>query len=324
MTTVEVMALIAQDLQRVEEAIGTDTICSVDAVTAISNYLQRSGGKRLRPSLVLLSAGLLGYRGESAIRLGAVVEIVHTATLVHDDVIDKADVRRGRPSINSRWDNHVSVLSGDWLYMQGLSLAIRERSLKVLDILIDLTQQMVEAELMQKEWLGRVDITEAEHLDLITRKTACLFSVCARLGALSASADEETEQRLGDFGWNLGVAFQMVDDLLDFTSTEEELGKPVGSDLRDGKVTWPVISALARSDEAARERVATVIREKGYDSVKLADIQTWLQDSGALNVAREKAAEYTAAALAKITPFPDTPHKRALVSITDKLVDRTY
>src|ERR1022692_3509090 len=168
----EIFDLIRTDLGEVERAYGADTVCSVDAVTAMGQYLQLGGGKRLRPAMVLLSAGLCGYRGPSAVKMGAVVEIIHTATLVHDDIIDGADVRRGRPSANSRWGNHMSVLAGDWMYMQAFSIALRERNFRILDLLIYLTQMMVEGELMQLEMVGRIDLTEQEHLDLVFRKTA--------------------------------------------------------------------------------------------------------------------------------------------------------
>ncbi len=176
--------LVRDDLALVEQEIAAQSRGAIEPVAEISSYLREGGGKRLRPALLLLSAGAAGYRGESAIRLGAVVEMIHSATLVHDDVIDGAETRRGRPSTNARWGNHMSVLAGDWLYMQSFEMALRERNFAVLDILIDLTQNMVEGELLQLACLGRIDLTEAEAIDLAYRKTACLFSGCARLGAV--------------------------------------------------------------------------------------------------------------------------------------------
>ncbi len=318
----EVQALIAGDLKRVEKAIGTDTICSVEAVTAISHHLQKSGGKRLRPALLLLSAGTCGYRGDAAIRLGAVVEIIHAATLVHDDVIDKADVRRGQPSINQRWGNQTSVLAGDWLYMQAFNLALRERNFSILDLLIELTQMMVEGELMQMDWVGRIDLTEDEHLSLVHRKTAYLFSVCARLGAILAGVDPKLEQRLGDYGWNLGMAFQLVDDLLDFTATEDVLGKPVGNDLREGKVTLPMILALSACTADERGLVQTVIRDEAYDNVPLGSILALLDKYGAIETVRRRAIDYTETAAAQLEDFPESSHKRALLAVTEWVVDR--
>ena len=318
----EVQALIAGDLKRVEKAIGTDTICSVEAVTAISHHLQKSGGKRLRPALLLLSAGTCGYQGDAAIRLGAVVEIIHAATLVHDDVIDKADVRRGQPSINLRWGNQTSVLAGDWLYMQAFNLALRERNFYVLDLLIELTQMMVEGELMQMDWVGRIDLTEDEHLSLVHRKTAYLFSVCARLGAILAGGDPQREQRLGDYGWNLGMAFQLVDDLLDFTATEDVLGKPVGNDLREGKVTLPMILALSKCTAEERGLVETVIRDEAYGTVPLGSILALLDKYDAIETVRRRAIDYTENAAAQLDSFPESNYRRALHAVTEWVVDR--
>ena len=183
-----------------------------------------------------MSAHTLGYTGHGAIRLGAVVEMVHTATLVHDDIIDGANMRRGRPSANTTWGNEKCVLAGDWLYMQAFKVALEEKNLRVLDLLIGLTQQMVEGELLQIQKLGKA-VSEAEYYDLIFRKTACLFSVSMRLGAVLAKATEAEEASLATYGRAVGLAFQIVDDVLDLTATEEVLGKPVASDLREGKAT---------------------------------------------------------------------------------------
>ena len=176
--------LVRDDLALVEQEIAAQNSAAIEPVSEISSYLREGGGKRLRPALLLLAAGAAGYRGQSAIRLGAVVEMIHSATLVHDDVIDGAQTRRGRPSTNARWGNHMSVLAGDWLYMQSFEMALRERNFAILDILIDLTQNMVEGELLQLTRLGRMDLTEADATELAYRKTACLFSGCARLGAV--------------------------------------------------------------------------------------------------------------------------------------------
>src|SRR5437016_12271149 len=228
LTAREIFDLIQEDLEQVEKRITLDSIASVDTVTAISQYLQSSGGKRLRPSLLLLAAKLTGgTASETAVQLGAVVELVHAATLVHDDVIDAAETRRGRPSTNVKWGNHTCVLASDWIYMQAFQIALRARSFQILDLLIGLTQMMVEGELIQLERIGRIDVTEADCMELVDRKTACLFSVCARLGAIAGHADAHTQEKLGEYAWNLGMAFQLVDDVLDFTAREKTLGKPV-------------------------------------------------------------------------------------------------
>jgi octaprenyl-diphosphate synthase len=182
--------------------------------------VQASGGKRLRPTLVLLSTQLFAPLTDTAIAMAAVVEMIHTATLVHDDVIDAAETRRGKPSTNALWGNQTSVLSGDWLYMQAFQVAVRARNFRILDLLIGLTQLMVEGELLQLERLGRINISETDYMELVDRKTASLFSICARLGAMTGGASEADEARLGEFAWNLGIAFQLVDDVLDFTTRE--------------------------------------------------------------------------------------------------------
>ncbi|MGH9866028.1 MAG: polyprenyl synthetase family protein, partial [Candidatus Acidiferrales bacterium] len=222
------------DLALVEQEIAVQTGEAIQPIAEIGGYLREGGGKRLRPALLLLAAGTCGYRGESAIPLGAVVEMIHSATLIHDDVIDGANTRRGRPSANARWGNHMSVLAGDWLYMQSFKIALQARNFSVLDILIELTQNMVEGELLQLTCLDRIDLTESEAIDLSYRKTACLFSGCAELGGVLGDDDPRTRNALAEYGRQAGLAFQLVDDLLDFTASSEKLGKPVLSDLKEG------------------------------------------------------------------------------------------
>ncbi|HEX4074296.1 MAG TPA: polyprenyl synthetase family protein, partial [Candidatus Acidoferrales bacterium] len=282
--------LVRDDLALVEKEIAAQSCGAIEPVAEISSYLREGGGKRLRPALLLLSAGAAGYRGESAIRLGAVVEMIHSATLVHDDVIDGAETRRGRPSTNARWGNHMSVLAGDWLYMQSFEMALRERNFAVLDILIDLTQNMVEGELLQLACLGRIDLTDAEAIDLAYRKTACLFSGCARLGAVLGKQPKHIEEAFAEYGRNAGLAFQLVDDLLDFTASLEKLGKPVLSDLKEGKVTLPLIFALQNAASGAngnghsapegRKLIARVLEERGFLSVHPDQIAKLVRETG--------------------------------------------
>src|SRR6202789_2715364 len=194
----EIFDLVREDLEQVEKAINVESVASVETVTTIGRYLQQSGGKRLRPALLLLCARFSGGGGKTAIQLGAVVEMIHAATLVHDDVIDVAQTRRGRPSANVQWGNHTCVLAGDWLYMQAFQVALRERNFHILDLLIGLTQMMVEGELIQLDRIGRIDITEADCMELVDRKTACLFSACAKLGAVAAGGDTGGGEKRGE------------------------------------------------------------------------------------------------------------------------------
>jgi len=317
----EVFDLLRDDLVALEGEFGRDTVSGVQAITEIGEYLRNGGGKRIRPALLMLSAKLLEYRGQGAVRLGAVVEIIHTATLVHDDIIDEAKTRRGRPAANTQWGNSKCVLAGDWLYMQAFKIAVQERNFRILDTLIELTQQMVEGELLQMEKLGK-SITLDEHFDLIFRKTACLFSVCMRLGAILGGASPEQEEAAGSYGRNLGMAFQIVDDVLDLTASESVLGKPVASDLREGKVTMAVIHALERCTPQEREKIATVLRDRAFNGVTHADILAILNRYGALEAANARAAEYAEAARKAICTFPDSEIKRALLWAPDFVVAR--
>jgi octaprenyl-diphosphate synthase len=317
----EIFELLHDDLLAIEAEFGQDTVSDVSAITEIGEYLREGGGKRIRPALLLLAAKLFQYKGTGAVRLGAVVEIIHTATLVHDDIIDEAQTRRGRPAANTRWGNSKCVLAGDWLYMQSFKIAVQERNFRVLDTLIELTQQMVEGELLQMEKLGKL-ITLEEHFDLIFRKTACLFSVCMRLGAILGGASPEQEEAAGSYGRNLGMAFQIVDDVLDLTASESVLGKPVASDLREGKVTMAVIHALERCTPQEREKIATVLRERAFNGVTHADILAILNRYGALEAANARAAEYAEAARKAICTFPDSEIKRALLWAPEFVVAR--
>jgi octaprenyl-diphosphate synthase len=320
----EVFDLVKDDLVLVEKEISCESVASVDAITAIGQYLQEAGGKRLRPSLLLLSSKLIGDGGESAVRLGAVVEMIHAATLVHDDVIDAAQTRRGRPSTNARWGNHTCVLAGDWLYMQAFHLALRERNFHILDLLIGLTQMMVEGELLQLERIGRIDVTEADCMELVDRKTACLFSVCAKLGALVAGADSQTEEKLGEYAWNLGMAFQLVDDVLDFTARDKTLGKPVGGDLREGKVTLPVVYALEHAQAEERRMIERVLADRHYENVPLRQILALIDKYQGIERVRERAQAFTDKARQVIGEFPESPYQRALYGITDLITDRDH
>ncbi len=311
-----------EDLARVDEVISAETEQAVEPAGEIGQHLLAGGGKRLRPALLLLSSRFCGYHGDSAIRLGAVVEMIHSATLIHDDVIDGADTRRGRPSANSRWGNHMSVLAGDWLYMQSFHMALGERNFHILDILIELTQGMVEGELMQLTKLGRMDLTEQDAIDLSYRKTACLFSGCTQLGAALAQQEDKQEQAMVDYGRYAGMAFQLVDDLLDFTASAATLGKPVLSDLKEGKVTLPLIYAMENGHATARKLVATVLAEKGFHSVKPEEITDLVHESGALERARRVAHDYAARAKECLGGFGDSEYRRALLTVPDFILER--
>ena len=307
LTAREMLDLVKDDLERVEREISLESVASVDAVTTINRYLQDGGGKRLRPMLLLLASRLVGAVSDGSIRMAAVVEMIHTATLVHDDVIDIAKTRRGRPSSNTIWGNHTCVLAGDWLYMQAFQIALRERNFHVLDLLIALTQLMVEGELLQLESIGKIAISEADYMELVDR-----------------GADETTEARLGEFSWNLGIAFQLVDDVLDFTSNEKVLGKPVGSDLREGKVTLPLIYALENAEPEEKRLVDNVLKDGNYDRAPFSEIRRLIERHRGFERVRERAQSFTDKARAIVTEFPDSPYQRALAALTDLVTDRDH
>jgi octaprenyl-diphosphate synthase len=317
----EIFDLLRDDIVAIEEQFGRDTISNVAAITEIGEYLRAGGGKRIRPALLLLSAKLLGYKGSGAVKLASVVEIIHTATLVHDDIIDEADTRRGRPAANTQWGNSKCVLAGDWLYMQAFKIAVQQRNFRILDVLIELTQQMVEGELLQMEKLGK-PISLAEHLDLIYRKTACLFSVSMRVGGILGGATPEQEERLGKYGRDLGMAFQIVDDVLDLTASESVLGKPVASDLREGKATMAVIHALDHCFPEERRQIETILRDRAFNGITHADILAILNRHGSLEFANKEAARYAESAREAICIFPDSEIKRALLWAPEFVVAR--
>lgn len=325
LTVKEIFELVREDLVRVEQELSLQSAAAFQPVSEITSYLLGGGGKRLRPALLLLCHGYANGQNDSrcnAVKLAAVVELLHSATLIHDDVIDSADTRRGRPSANSRWGNHRSVLAGDWLYMQSFQIALQERNFHVLDILIDLTQKMVEGELIQLAKIGRMDVTEQDALQLATYKTACLFSGCARLGAVLGGFDEQHENALADYGRYAGLAFQLVDDLLDFTASSKQLGKPVLSDLKEGKVTLPLIYAIQNGHSEARELVARVLEEKEFVSVQPERLVALVRDSGALDRARDLAHDYARRAKACLNGSAESEYGRALMTLPDFILER--
>src|SRR5438093_6009084 len=268
MTPQEIYQLIAPELVLVEEELKGYTRSDITPSSEIGGYLLNAGGKRMRPAFLLLTAKMLGDVSPMNIRLAAVIEFIHNATLVHDDVIDAADTRRGRSSANSHWGNSMTVLAGDWLYMQSFAVALAEKNLDVLNTLIDITQKMVEGELLQLTVLGKSEISEQQLLDIVERKTAYLFSGCTKLPAIAAGMNHGSAERLAELGKSLGMAFQLVDDLLDLTSTQDVLGKPVADDLKEGKMNSPVLFAIRNGNQEDTLRFkACLMREISAPSI---------------------------------------------------------
>ena len=322
-TARRIFNLIAPELALVEAEFERQARSNVQVISYLGDYLRASGGKRVRPALTLLSVYAAGGDGgrANAIRMATVMEFLHTATLVHDDIIDNAETRRSRPSINSRFGNQTAVLMGDWLYMSAFETSLSERSLPVLDILTAVTRKMTEGELLQLTMLGSTNVTVEQYFDILRRKTAYLFSACCEIGAILGGASPDEQKALSDYGLNLGTAFQLVDDLLDFTGTEESLGKAAGVDLLEGKVTLPLIFLLER-DPAQRAAVETIMREGSYGEYPRASLLRAAEQTGALKQAHARAAEFAEAARRSLEHLPDSKHAAALRSIPTFILER--
>ncbi|HEV2914021.1 MAG TPA: polyprenyl synthetase family protein [Pyrinomonadaceae bacterium] len=315
--------LIAPELVLVEAEFERQARSNIQVIAYLGDYLRGSGGKRVRPALTILSNYAVGGDASqfNSIRMAAVMEFLHTATLVHDDIIDNAETRRNRPSINSRFGNQTAVLMGDWLYMSAFETSLQERSLPILDILTAVTRKMTEGELLQLTLLGRTDVNEEQYLDILQRKTAYLFSACCEIGAILGGADEQQRSALREYGMNLGTAFQLVDDLLDFTTTNEALGKPAGVDLLEGKLTLPLIYLL-EGHASWRTALQAIMHEGNYQKVERAALLAAVERTGALERARERAYEYAEAARAALESLPGSKYWDALYSIPTYIIER--
>jgi len=314
--------LVEKGLAEVELELQRQASSNVQLIDRIGRYIHESGGKRIRPAMLLLSARMCGFEGPACYRLGAVVEMVHSATLVHDDIIDDAKVRRGHESVNAHWGNEITVLMGDWLYMTSFLLALGERQFRILDILADVTRKMVEGELIQLSMNRNPAVTEEQHLDIAMRKTACLFSACTQMGGILGGVAPEQEEALRLYGLHVGMAFQMVDDVLDFTSTESTLGKPVCSDLKEGKLTLPMIYLMREGNPEHQELIRAMIRRDGFDGTGGGRILELVREYGTADKVLDKAADYARKARGCLDGFPPGEARDALLAIPDYIVER--
>ena len=313
---------IKDDLDRVEQEFERRIQSRVALIPEMGKYIQKSGGKRVRPAVLLMAARLSGYTGDNAVLNASVVEFIHTATLVHDDIIDGADVRRGRLAVHSRWGNDITVLLGDYLYIKSMAMALTQDSLEIVRLLCDVTLRMIEGELYQLTKTGDVDITEEDHFEIIRRKTAYLFGGCAQIGGVLGAVSKEQEHALREFGFNLGVAFQLVDDLLDYTADESALGKPVGGDLREGKVTLPIIYLLQRGGEEADRLIRAVVSDRAVSKDQWRQITALLREHRTPDLAYDKATEYANRAKASLDVFPASRERDALKALADYVLAR--
>ena len=315
--------LIQAELTLVEREFDRQASSNIQVIDYLGEYLRASGGKRVRPALLLLSNRAVGGGGnsENVIRMATVMEMLHTATLVHDDIIDNADLRRNRPSVNSRFGNNTAVLMGDWLYMSAFETTVKERSLEIIDILTRVTRKMTEGELIQLTRVGRLDISEDDYFDILKRKTAYLFAACCEVGGILGGAKQIQKEALRDFGMNLGVAFQLSDDTLDLTSMTENLGKAAGSDLLEGKLTLPLIYLL-RKNPALRPSLQKIMLEGQYGSVSRAALQEMLADHGILDEIRFRAGEFVTAARKSLDVLASSEYRSCLDDVLSFVTER--
>ncbi|HXG59405.1 MAG TPA: polyprenyl synthetase family protein [Thermoanaerobaculia bacterium] len=317
-----ILELIAPKLEQVEEELRRNFQSQITTIQEVGDHILGGGGKRLRPALLLLCSKMLRYDGHRDVIYGAVVEFIHTATLVHDDIIDEAAIRRGRTSINYRWGNHLTVLVGDYLYTHSMSLALAEGNLDILRLLSNVTIRMIEGEILGLEQNGRSDISIDDYFDIVGRKTAALFGACCRIPAYLVELPEAPAAALFNYGFNLGVCFQLIDDLLDFTSSTEVLGKPALSDLKEGKLTLPLILSMPKATSRERDLIARVAAQKSFDGIDPAEIHQIARRYGTLEQTRDYARDYAARARKALEAFPGSPAKEALETALDFVLER--
>jgi octaprenyl-diphosphate synthase len=316
------LSLVADKLEATEAIFRSSLDSDVPFIHESGTYLSDGGGKRVRPALLLLAARLLGHDAEEEVTYAAVVELIHTATLVHDDIIDHADVRRGRATVNRLWGNHLTVLLGDWIYSLAMQKALSHDRLEVVQRLVGATLKMVEGELLALERLGSMDLTADEYFRIIDRKTAHLFSAACSVPALIPPRRPEAEAALARYGEHLGLCFQIVDDLLDFTALPEELGKPVLSDLKEGKLTLPLILLLPRLDATRRRCLEHVLEDRDFRRVAPAEVLELVTVEGTLDEAAEIARGHATAARRQLALFPSSDARDALEYAPEFVLNR--
>ncbi len=317
----DVMALADDDRRAIDRLISTRLASDVVLVNQIGQHIIHGGGKRLRPLVHVLCARAAGYKGKDHIQLAAVIEFIHTATLLHDDVIDESGQRRGRETAHTIWGNAASVLVGDFLYSRSFQLMVELQQPEVMRILADTTNTIAEGEVLQLMQMGNLELTETDYFRVISDKTACLFAASARLAAVIADLPASSGDRLAEFGLLLGQAFQITDDVLDYSADGDALGKNLGDDLAEGKVTLPLILALQQAAPKDAEGLRTAIAEQNPDG--LAQAQRVMADTGALEQSLERARELASRAATLLDVLPDTPHRTALQILSRYAVDRS-
>lgn len=313
---------VKDDLAEIEAALEENLTPHLDIVRQTASHILFSGGKRLRPLLMVLSARLCGYSGQADTSLSNIFEYLHAATLLHDDLVDDASLRRGKPVAHSVWGNSIAVLVGDFLLARSLSVGARTGRMEVIRVIANITEEMSQGEIHQLMRKGNLDLSEAEYTEIIRRKTAVLIQGACRVGALIADADAKTAEALSAYGFNLGMAFQMADDLLDYLADTASLGKAVGADLREGKLTLPLIRALETASPEIRGRMKAIIGNPAFSPRDFEELTDMLTTCGGISYTKEKAATYVANAKAAISDFEDSDTRTTLLNIADYVLER--
>ncbi len=322
MDMASVLRMMEADLARVEEQFERNLESQVPLISTVGRYVLTSGGKRIRPLLLLLSARLCGYTGPRAVPLAAIIEFIHTATLLHDDVVDSAELRRGQRSANAVWGNEASVLVGDFLFSKSFSLMVTDGDIRVLRAVSDATTAMAEGEVLELLKSCDLGVTTEDYLEVVENKTAVLIAAACEIGGILGEVDGERVAHLRGFGMDVGVAFQLIDDCLDFVGSQDRFGKPVGADLEEGKITLPVIHALRTGTEEERRFVAELVERETFDDADRARVRDLVVRRGGIEVAREMARERVVRAKERLAVFPDGPERRALAAVADYIVAR--
>jgi octaprenyl-diphosphate synthase len=314
--------LLEDDLQGVDRAINEYLDSDVPLIPLMGNYVVSNGGKRLRPMVLLATARMYGYEGERHVRLAAVLEFIHTATLMHDDVVDASEQRRTQPTANAVWGTQAPVLVGDFLFARAFQAMVADGELRVLEIISEATRRLAEGEVLQLQYAHEPDTSEDEYLRVITAKTATLFEAAARLGAVLNGRPTEEEEKLATFGRSLGIAFQLVDDCLDYVATAEEWGKNLGDDLAEGKPTLPTLYALGQADAAGRDAIHRALESEG--TALLEPVMSAIEDTGAVEYTLNCARAWIRQAKESLADLPDTTERRSLEDVADFVVDRQF
>ncbi len=318
----KIYAQVGPDLLRIEEEINRLLDSDIPLISVVGRYITGSGGKRLRPLLMVLCSRLCGYKGNNDAALAVVFEFVHAATLLHDDVVDHAEFRRSQPAANTVWGNPAVVLVGDYLYSRSIQVAVGYRDIRILDVLLEATTRMSEGEVLQLVNSDNLEITEDEYLEIIRRKTAVLISAACQTGAIFGGGGSAEEEALKFYGHNLGIAFQLVDDTLDFTGEAEELGKPVGNDLQEGKATLPLIYALRNAKASERRRLRQIFISEKISAKAISEIRNIVVRTGGIEYTNNQACAHSMRAKEALRVFPQGPVKEILEDMADYVICR--